>query len=79
MRAGIIARVSGILIFKVVPLPRHALDIDGAADFLNVGFDHVHPDAAARNVGDFFGGRQPGQETPGSTSRARSCAPPAQA
>ncbi len=38
------------------------LHVDGAADFFDVGFDHVHADAAAGNVGNFFGGGEAGEE-----------------
>ena len=41
---------------------RFRLHIDGAADFFDVGFDHVHADAAAGDVGDFFRGGKSGQE-----------------
>ena len=41
---------------------RFRLHVDGAADFFDVGFDDVHADAAAGDVGDFFGGGEAGQE-----------------
>ncbi len=34
-----------------------ALHVDGPADALDVGADHVHPDTAAGDVGDLSGGR----------------------
>jgi 2-phospho-L-lactate guanylyltransferase (CobY/MobA/RfbA family) len=41
------ASVSGILMVTVVPSPLHRLQIDGAADLVDVGAHHVHADAAA--------------------------------
>jgi hypothetical protein len=38
------------------------LHINGAADFFDVGLDDVHADAAAGDVGDFFGSREAGEE-----------------
>ena len=40
----------------VVPCAGLALHVDGAADLLDVRFHDVHADAAAGDVGDFFGG-----------------------
>ena len=39
-----------------------ALNIDDAADLFDVGLDHVHPDAAARDVAHLRGGGKPGQK-----------------
>ena len=39
-------------------LARHGIDLDDAANALDVGADHVHADAAAGNGGHFLGGRQ---------------------
>ena len=39
-----------------------ALDVDGAADFFDVGLDDVHADAAPGDVGDLLRGRESGQE-----------------
>ena len=33
-----------------------ALNVDGAADFLDVGFHHIHAHAAPRDVADLFRG-----------------------
>jgi hypothetical protein len=30
-------------------------DVDLAAYFLDIGFDHIHADAAARDIGDLLG------------------------
>ena len=38
------------------------LNIDRAPDFLDVGFHDVHAHAAARNIRDFLGGREPGEK-----------------
>ena len=43
-------------------LARRAVDLDDAADPLDVGADDVHADAAAGNRGDLLGGRQAGFE-----------------
>ena len=43
-------------------LARRAVDLDDAADPLDVGADHVHADPAAGDCGDFAGGRQAGFE-----------------
>ena len=43
-------------------LTEPVLNIDRAADFLDVGFDDVHAHAAARNIGHLFGGREPGKK-----------------
>ena len=37
-------------------LPRPGIDVDHAADPLDIGADHVHADAAAGNGGDLLGG-----------------------
>jgi hypothetical protein len=44
------------------PLPAPALDLDEAADPLDVGAHHVHADAPAGKVGHRSGGREPGLE-----------------
>ena len=60
--AETMASVSGILMMKVVPLPRLALQLDGAADLLDVGAHHVHADAAAGDAGHLGGGGEAGAE-----------------
>ena len=60
--AETIASVSGILMVKVVPGAGHALQVDGAADLLDIGLHHVHADAAAGHGGDHGGGREAGAE-----------------
>ena len=57
-----IASVSGSLIENVVPLPRLGLDLDPSAQRVDVALDDVHADAAARDLGDLLGGREPGRE-----------------
>jgi hypothetical protein len=44
------------------PLARPALEVHGPADLLDVRLHHVHPDPAAREVGDTIGGREARQE-----------------
>jgi hypothetical protein len=44
------------------PVAGRRRDVDRAADRLDPGLDHVHADAAARDVGDLAGGREAGQE-----------------
>ena len=44
---SIMARVSGNLSVKMVPLAWRGLDADGAAQRLDVALDDVHADAAA--------------------------------
>ncbi len=39
-----------------------AFQVDDAADFFDVGLDHVHADAAPGDVGDLFGGGETRQE-----------------
>ena len=56
IRAETMARVSGILIRKVVPAPGNRSQLDGAADALDIGAHHVHADAAAGDAGHLLGG-----------------------
>jgi len=42
--------------------PGAGAQIDRAPDLLDVRLDHVHADAAARDVGDLLGGGKAGQE-----------------
>ena len=56
------AMVSGKLVTNVVPCALGALDIHLAAQFLHGLLHHVHPDAAARDVGDLLGCREAGQQ-----------------
>ena len=60
--AGMMVSVSGTRRVMRVPSAGRAVDLDDAADPLDVGADHVHADAAAGNRGDFLGGRQAGFE-----------------
>ena len=55
IRAETMARVSGILMVTEEPSPATRLDVDGAADLVDIGAHHVHADAAAGDRGD--GGR----------------------
>ena len=66
--AGMIASVSGILILSGRALPRSALDVDRAADLLDVGSDHIHADAAAGDVGHLLRGREARAEDRGSNA-----------
>ncbi len=43
-------------------LTRHRLHVDGAADLIHVVLDHIHPDAAAGDVGNLVCGRHAGGE-----------------
>ena len=58
-------------------LARGALEIDHAADLLDVGLHHVHADAAAGDVGDLLGGGEARQEDQVQRARAPTCARPA--
>jgi hypothetical protein len=40
-------------------LAGHRLDVDGAADLVDIGAHHVHADTAAGHAGDGGGGRNP--------------------
>ena len=70
--AETIASVSGILMVKVVPWPGDALQVDGAADLLDIGLHHVHADAAAGHRGDHGGGGEAGAEDEALDLRRRS-------
>ena len=50
--AGMMVRVSGTRMVSRDALARPAVDVDDAADPLDIGADHVHADAAAGNGGD---------------------------
>ena len=56
------ASVSGILMMKLVPWPEHGLDVDDAADLIDVGAHDVHADAAAGYARDLRRGREAGRE-----------------
>ena len=56
---------------KVVPRPSARLQLDRAADLLDVGPHHVHADAAAGDAGHLFGGREAGREDEAAGSAAR--------
>ena len=60
--AETIASVSGILMVKVVPAPANGVQIDRAADLLDIAAHDVHADAAAGNAGDLRGGGKAGRE-----------------
>ncbi len=51
-----IASVSGRRMVKVEPAPSVEATSTRPRDGLDVSLDDVHADAAARDVGDFFGG-----------------------
>ena len=57
-----IASVSGILMVKVVPRPSWRVDVDDAADQLDIGLHHIHADAAAGHRGDRLRRREAGME-----------------
>jgi hypothetical protein len=59
---GMMARVKGSLMRIVVPLPGFRIDIDHAAQLVEVGFDHIHAHTAAGHIGDGFGCGETGQE-----------------
>ena len=58
------------------PLARRALHVDRAADLLDVGLDHVHADASARDVGDLRGRAEARQEDQAASGRGRPFARP---
>ena len=60
--AGMMVRVSGTRMARLHALAGSAVDVDDAADPLDIGADHVHADAAAGNGGDLAGGGEAGQE-----------------
>ena len=60
--AETIASVSGILMVKVVPAPANGLQVDRAADLLDIAAHDVHADAAAGNAGHLRGGGKAGRE-----------------
>ena len=60
--AGMMVRVSGTRISEPHALAAPGVDLDDAADPLDIGADDVHADAAAGNGGDLAGGRQAGGE-----------------
>ena len=51
--AGMMVRVSGTRMQSRTPWLGPTVEIDDAADPLDIGADHVHADAAAGNRGDF--------------------------
>ena len=57
-----IASVSGILTRERRAVPEPGVDVDGAADLLDLGLHHVHADAAAGHRRDRRGGREAGEE-----------------
>ena len=56
------ASVSGILMVTAGALAGHRLDVDGAADLVDIGAHHVHADAAAGDRGDGGGGGEARRE-----------------
>jgi hypothetical protein len=50
------------LTVKVRPLSEHGLDVDDAADLIDVAAHHVHPDAASGNARHLRGGGEPRRE-----------------
>ena len=62
IRAETMASVSGILMVTRGALAGHRLDVDGAADLVDIGAHHVHADAAAGDRGDGGRGREARRE-----------------
>ena len=52
------------------------LHVDRAADFLDIGLDHIHAHAAAGNIGNLLGGGESRQKNQIDAPPARSCARP---
>ena len=68
---GMMASVSGSLMRNGRALADSEMDLDLAAEAVEVGLDHVHADAAAGDIGDLLGGRDsPGRKIEGAACPA---------